>query len=121
MVRLSSRLALPGIAAGLLLALADPALADAIDGEWCFDDGRHMEIRGPAIVTPDGTPTKGDYSRHGFAYVVPEGDPGAGQRIEMTLLNEQTLRVILTPDGGTPDGGAPDEIWRRCNFQISQM
>jgi hypothetical protein len=104
-----------GTAMVLAVALPRAGLADAIDGEWCFDDGRHMEIRGPDIVTPTGKAIKGDYSRHGFAYVVPAGEADAGQAIEMVLLNEQTLRLVVAPD---QDGGR-DEIWRRCNFQIS--
>ena len=30
------------------------AMADVIDGNWCYRDGRHFSIRGPDIVTPAG-------------------------------------------------------------------
>lgn len=63
----------------LFLILApSSALADAIDGEWCFPgDARQFRIDG-GITAPAGTQTTGNYSRHAFSYVVPSGDPGAG-------------------------------------------
>ena len=36
-----------------------------------------MKIRGPEIVTPGGNLTRGDYTRHSFAYVIPAGEAGA--------------------------------------------
>ena len=33
------------------LAMAGPAAADAIDGNWCASDGRSMSISGPDIVS----------------------------------------------------------------------
>ena len=42
------------LAAAILAALATPAAADAIDGNWCSPDGRHFFIQGPSIVTEDG-------------------------------------------------------------------
>ena len=92
-------------ALGSLAAL--PALADAIDGHWCFPDGRRMSIQGPAIVTPDGTRTQGDYARHYFTYVVPPSDRGAGQTVSMALVNEETVHLRI----GNAD---PIEVWRRC-------
>jgi hypothetical protein len=65
------------------MGLAGPALADALDGDWCFTDGRNLNIQGPAIITPGGTSTTGDYARHTFRYTVPDGDPGAGGEIFM--------------------------------------
>lgn len=44
----------------MLVGMASPALADAIDGDWCRGDGKHMTIRGPQIVTSGGTKTSGD-------------------------------------------------------------
>ena len=82
------------------------ARADVIDGNWCGPDGRVFTIQGPRIVTPAGTATTGDYTRHTFAYVVPAGEAGAGMRIRMQLLNETTVR--LTADHGP-------EIWHRCD------
>lgn len=89
-----------------------PALADQIDGDWCFpDDGRHLFIEGDDIVTPNGTSTTGNYTRHAFRYVVPESDPGAGEEINMRQLNDWTM-VLTRPDG-------VEETWKRCDFQVS--
>jgi hypothetical protein len=86
-------------------------MADAIDGDWCSLDGRHFEIVGPSIITPAGTKTTGDYSRHAFAYQTPESDPGSGATIAMILVNERTLRL----QSDKPAGAEP-EIWTRCEF-----
>ena len=95
--------------AAVLTAAASPAAADAIDGDWCSPtDAKHFRIDGPNITTPAGTRTTGDYSRHAFFYVVPEGDPGAGQAILMLLLNEEEVQLAV-------DGGEP-KIWRRCDL-----
>ncbi len=72
------------IAALGLAMLAGPALADAIDGNWCHTDGRRFTIRGPEIVTPGGKRMEGNYSRHWFSYVAPAPEPGAGETIFMT-------------------------------------
>ena len=90
---------------GSLAAL--PAFADVIDGYWCFPDGRRMAIEGPAIVTPGGTTTSGDYARHYFTYIAPPGDRDAGQTISMALLNEETVRLRV----GNADAS---EVWHRC-------
>lgn len=99
-------LLLAGAALAGCLGAGGIARADVIDGNWCGPDGRVFTITGPRIVTPAGTATTGDYSRHSFAYVVPASDPGAGGRITMQLLNENTVR--LTADHGP-------EIWHRCD------
>ncbi len=85
------------------------ALADAIDGNWCNGEQR-MSIRGPEIVTPTGLTLTGDYTRHAFAYDIPDGEPVAGERILMFQLNEQTIRVHV--DSTDNEG----EIWERCQF-----
>ena len=41
---------LAALASIAVVALASPALADAIDGNWCRADGKRMSIEGPAIV-----------------------------------------------------------------------
>jgi hypothetical protein len=86
------------------------ARADAIDGEWCSPQGRHMRIEGPRITTPAGIETHGEYHRHSFAYEGPTGDPEAGQIILMQLLNEEEVRVTHVKDGQP----GPNQIWRRC-------
>jgi hypothetical protein len=95
-----------------LFLCAQAARADVIDGSWCLEPGRRMSIDGPNIITPAGTRTKGEYSRHYFQYVVPASDPGAGSTITMQLLNEETVRVH--------EGGA-DVIWRRCGPSVSAL
>ena len=92
---------------GVCLFAGSPALADAIDGDWCSTtEAAHFSIAGPIIVTPAGTQTTGDYRRHTFSYVVPDSDPGAGQMIAMRQLNEE--EILVSVDGGEP------VLWRRC-------
>jgi len=83
-----------------------PARADAIDGNWCSPDGKHISINGPQIVTPGGTKMKGDYDRHGFRYVVPKTEKPAGAQVEMRQVDDETIRVTV--------GKGPTKIWRRC-------
>ena len=52
----------------------------------------------------------GRYTRHAFSYVVPVGDPGAGDEIDMQLLNEEEVQVVV--------GGGPPEVWRRCHLNV---
>lgn len=98
------------LSAALVALLAPPAFADAIDGDWCGPEGRHVAIQGPRIVTPAGNQLAGDYTRHSFAYVVPAKERDAGQTVAMRLLNEETVQV-------TPRPGAAAEIWLRCKAQ----
>jgi hypothetical protein len=100
-------------AAVFLAVLSSPASADAIDGNWCHNDGRRFSIRGPEIVTPGGKAMEGNYSRHWFSYVVPPPEPGTGQTIYMTLLNENTVHLHLGEVSTTP------ETWIRCTPSIS--
>ena len=98
-----------------LLLLAAPALADAIDGDWCHKDGRRFSIRGPALVTPGGKHMEGDYSRHWFSYVVPAPEPGSGQTVFMTLMDENTVQTRLGAET------AKAETWIRCSPSISAL
>lgn len=93
------------------LLFATPALADAIDGDWCFTDGRNFSIRGPEITTPTGKHLRGDYTRHTFGYTVPAAEPDAGKRVQMSLMGEYAVQV-------TPPSGKP-EVWRRCELKTS--
>ncbi len=97
-----------------LTALGGPAMAAAIDGNWCHNDGRRFSIRGPDIVTPGGKPMQGNYSRHFFDYIAPAAEPGAGQVIQMTLLNENTVSLRVGA------AGAP-ETWVRCSPSVSAL
>ena len=95
--------------AGVVIVCSSPALADAIDGDWCsMTEAKQLRVAGPNITTPAGQQTTGNYSRHAFSYIVPEGDPGAGEAVAMQLLNEEEVQVSV-------NSGAP-EIWRRCEL-----
>lgn len=97
----------PFLAAALLAMAATPALADAIDGDWCSDDGRRLTINGPDIVTPAGKQLKGDYDRHNFSYV----EPGGSGTVSMALISE--IRMRLKPPAGD------EQLWRRCGKPVS--
>jgi hypothetical protein len=88
-----------------LVAGAASARADAIDGQWCFGSS-HFEINGPKIRTPGGNDIVGNYDRHGFSYVVPANEQGAGAQIIMVLLNEETVQLTR--------GTSAPETWKRC-------
>ena len=95
-----------------LLALAGaatPAIADAIDGDWCSSDGRHFSIRGADIVTPAGARMQGDYARHFFTYKPPAPERGAGGTIAMQLVNETTVHLRYGEASAAP------EVWSRCS------
>lgn len=100
-----------GLGLGAAVLLAPQARADSIDGSWCKDTGKRFSISGPAIVTPAGTRTQGNYARHYFSYVVPPGDPGAGTQIDMRLLGEEAVEV--------KEGAAKPEVWQRCGPSVS--
>ena len=84
----------------MLLTSVQVSLADAIDGDWCRADGKRMKIRGPEIVTPGGTQTRGDYSRHSFSYVIPAGEAGAGENVSIILLSEYLAHARQGSDPG---------------------
>jgi len=90
----------------------DTAWADAIDGHWCFADGRKFSIDGSRIVTPTGKRTTGDYDRHAFSYTVPTGDPGAGSIISMDLVDEDTVHLWT---GTRTSASGPMQTWHRCS------
>jgi hypothetical protein len=89
----------------VLMAGVSSARADAIDGQWCLGSS-HFAINGPNIRTPGGNEIIGKYDRHGFEYVVPPNEEGAGTKIAMVLLNEETVRLTR--------GASPPETWTRC-------
>ena len=89
------------------------ARADVIDGDWCNAEGKQMTIRGPEIVTPGGKQTRGDYTRHSFSYVIPAGEPGAGETVSIILRNE----LLAHARQGKAD--APWQEWRRCTAKVS--
>lgn len=87
---------------------ATPASADAIDGDWCLANGRHLSINGPEIVTPRGKRMQGRYDRHAFSYVAPAGEPNAGMEISMSLIDDDTMQVVIGAKSTQP------KEWRRC-------
>ena len=104
-------LVVPTLGLTLLLAFAQAARADSIDGNWCRVDGRHVEVRGSEIATPGGNFVTGSYSRHAFSYIIPTGEEGAGNDVQMHLISEDAVRVTVA--GGTT------EVWRRCRPAVS--
>jgi hypothetical protein len=107
-MRRSSILGIALGAAVLSGVAASPASADAIDGTWCAVDGRIMEIKGPAITTPGGTDTIGDYGRHSFAYQVPGGESPAGETVRMVLMSDDIVHLKVGDQAGEA------EVWQRC-------
>jgi hypothetical protein len=101
------------LAAVLLLAAPTTALADAIDGNWCSADGQHMTIHGDDITTPGGKQIKGNYDRHAFDYVVPAGEAGTGETVNIVLRSEY---LALSRQG---PADAPVKEWRRCANRTS--
>jgi hypothetical protein len=113
------RLLAATIAAAAMI-LGRGALADVIDGNWCYPDGRHFSIRGPDIVTPGGTSAKGSWSRHAFSYQIPLAGADAGQTIYMLLQDQNTVVLAVGTQPIVADP-AQVQIWHRCADQVSQL
>jgi ABC-type phosphate transport system substrate-binding protein len=96
-----------------LLVQAGVARADAIDGDWCAADGQQMSIQGSTIVTPGGNKLQGNYTRHAFDYVVPTGERGSGEAVNILLRGE----YLAVSRQGSSD--APLKEWRRCKATTS--
>src|SRR4030088_1098568 len=90
------------LAAVLWLAAPTTALADAIDGNWCSAEGQHMTINGDDITTPGGKQIKGNYDRHAFDYVVPAGEAGTGETVNILLRGEYLALSRQGPAVPTP-------------------
>jgi hypothetical protein len=103
----------PAPLAVLACLAAAPALADAIDGDWCSREGRMISIRGSEIVTPGGTRMRGDYDRHHFHYVVPASEPGAGMGVYMSMRGDLLVHLRMGADAAAA-AAAPVQEWRRC-------
>lgn len=100
------------LTAAAILLTATPALADRIDGNWCYKT-RHLSIDGPRIVTPGGTKMTGLYDRHGFQYTVPAGEADAGAQVDMTQHDDNTVQITTTGNGQNRS-----EIWNRCDLTM---
>lgn len=102
------------ISLAFVLVQAGAARADAIDGDWCSVDGQQrMSIQGAMITTPGGNKLQGNYTRHAFDYVVPAGEQGPGQPVNILLRGE----YLAVSRQGASD--APLKEWRRCKETIS--
>ena len=106
-----SRFAILAVLA-LVATFPSPARADRIDGNWCRKL-KHLSIDGANIVTPGGTRMIGDYDRHGFQYVVPDGEPDAGATVTMAQVHEELMQLSSTAKPGET------EDWIRCNREMS--
>jgi len=71
-----------------------------------------MTIEGSRVIVPSGKAITGQYNRHHFDYVVPQGDDGAGAHVHADLLDEEDMIVTITPPSATTPG-APT-FWKRC-------
>jgi hypothetical protein len=94
------------------VGIASPAMADAIDGDWC-NAGKHLMIDGPKIVTPGGTSIIGNYDRHAFRYKVPASEKGAGENVFMVQRSEEIMNFWQTPEAA-PGSETPPQVWTRC-------
>jgi len=100
------------------LVSPDLARADAVDGDWCYKDGRSLSIDGPKMITPGGQAHTGEYDRHLFRYTIPEGEADAGSHVLMVQWSEQEIRVWQGSTKPVLREGEP-EIWRRCHLRTS--
>jgi hypothetical protein len=94
----------------ILVSLSTPAQADAIDGDWCNEDGSRLRIDGPKITLGSGQIVDGKYSRHAFSYIVPQGEWEAGVEVKFVLSSEELMRRMRNPDV-MPEHA---DLWRRC-------
>ena len=104
---MSSRLLIVLVAAGMLLQIG-VGHADAIDGDWCAANGKRMSILGEKMTTPGGNRINGNYSRHAFDYVVPAGEDGSGESVNIILRGEYLAQARTGAEG------SPWLEWRRC-------
>jgi len=109
---MSTRLPVFLVAIGTLLQTG-VGRADAIDGDWCSTDGMRMSIRGENITTPGGKQIQGNYSRHAFDYVIPSGENGSGDVVNIILRGEYLALSRQGPVEG------PLREWHRCKEGIS--
>ncbi len=109
---MSTRMLILLAAAGVLLQTG-AGRADAIDGDWCSTDGLRMSIQAEKITTPGGRQIEGNYSRHAFDYVVPPGENGSGENVNIILRGEY---LALSRQGSA---SGPMKEWHRCKETIS--
>lgn len=101
------RFALRILLAAAGMAAADAAHADAIDGAWCSPEGRKLFIEGRTLTLWNGRIIEGEYGRHSFRFIAPDGDPDAGTGLLLTLYGETEMHF------SRPTG---TDIWKRCEL-----
>jgi hypothetical protein len=94
----------------LSVLLVSVAHADAIDGDWCNQDGSQILIDGNSIRLTDGTVVSGNYTRHKFSYIAPPGDLEAGKEILFVQRSEEEMRRVRDLQA-MPEHA---DIWQRC-------
>lgn len=104
------------VSVALCLA-ASPARADAIDGAWCSPAGERVTINGEEVITPGGKTVKGTYTRHTMSFTIPEGEPGAGNKLYMEQLHEGAVKVTTIKEVQVEPGAHED--WQRCPSELS--
>ena len=105
-----------------MLAMLWPASevrADRIDGTWCLKKpAKRITIDGNNIITPHGSPTKGDNTHHGFTYTVPKNEPGAGSFVVMEQLSDDEILVRMGANRESAAKAKP-RSWGPCPPNIS--
>lgn len=91
-----------------IVVAASPALADAIDGDWC-NGSATMHVEFPSTIRiPSGRDVTGTCGRHACQFTTPAGETNGGTDVLMKLVNEQTMELWRFPTTPTP------ETWTRC-------
>lgn len=85
-----------------------PALADSLDGDWCNPEDGKLTIEGNTIITPSGNALAGEYGRHRFVYIAPEGDWNGGKRIVIQQFSDEMMELSV--------GDGHPHKWRPCQF-----
>jgi hypothetical protein len=81
-------------AAVVLVVFAGQALADAIDGNWCHNDGCRFSIHGPTSSRLAESICRAITAWHYYTYVPPAAERGAGA----ILSRSECLGALLTID-----------------------
>ena len=86
---------------------ASAAVADVITGAWCPPGGgRVLVVKNFNDVTFRSKMVKANVDRHNVDFVIPDGEPDAGQQFKANQLNDEQIRVTI--------GKNAPEIWTPC-------